>query len=82
MVTDEMRFLSSVTLSVNNFEYGCSSLKQSLTCDSRWPERPQPLPTPTIHSQTTTVHPRITAVHLRLGWLWPGGCASSAGRRR
>jgi hypothetical protein len=33
VVTDEMRFLSSVTLGGNNIGHGCSSLKQSLACD-------------------------------------------------
>ena len=36
VVTDEMRFLSSVTLGGNNIEHGCSSLKQSLACEINW----------------------------------------------
>src|ERR1700737_1628645 len=67
MVTDEMRFLSSVTLGGNNIEHVCSSLKQSLACDIRWRFGPSTPTTPTIHSWITTIHPRATAVHPVLG---------------
>jgi hypothetical protein len=67
MVTDETRFLSSVTLGGNNIEHGCSSLKQSLDCDIRWLSGPSPQAMPTIHSRTITVHPHATAVHPLLG---------------
>ena len=68
VVTDELRFLSSVILGGNNIEHLRSSLKQSLACDIRWRFGPSPLPTPTIHSRTTTIHPLVTAVHPVLGF--------------
>jgi hypothetical protein len=67
VVTDEMRFLSSVTLGGNNIEHGRWSLKQSLACEINWLPMPSPQPMPTIHSRTATVHPRATAVHPLLG---------------